>query len=220
VVYAGGDDLLALLPLFEALACARELQEEFKKAVGAWQPPEGARRPTPSVGMAIAHHTAPLDLTLQATARAERSAKDRYGRDALCVHVLKHSGEEVRVGTHWTDTDGESLVALVEQLVKLLRDKSLSMKFAHAFADEARSLERLPVEGRAAELRRLAKRHRGESEKYGAAKDGIGDLCKRLAKWADAPRGEESERALLGLEEIGRWVLLARFIASGGRDEE
>jgi CRISPR-associated protein Cmr2 len=225
MIYAGGDDLLALLPLEEALPCARELQKGFQVAVAevlGHRQSDGARHPTLSAGVAVANHTAPFDLTLQATAHAESSAKNRYGRDALCVHVLKRSGEEVRVGTHWTaqssvdSEDGASLVAIVEQLIGLLRDKKLSMKFAHAVADEARSLELLPFEGRSAELRRLGKRHRGE--RYDEKE--IAGLCSQLARWAEMRRGEGEKQESLGLEEVSRWILLARFVASGGRDEE
>lgn len=218
LVYAGGDDGLALLPLETALLCARELQEGFKEAVKEIDLPEGVERPTPSTGIAIAHHTAPLDGILLAMQRAEKSAKNTYGRDALCVHILKRSGEEVRIGTHWTTREGHSLVWLVEQAVEYLRGEVdvLSMKFPYTVAAEARGLTELPLEARQAELKRLTKRHKGNNfdELKAAA------FAEKLASWADVLHGDKDHLKPLGLEEVAQWLLFARFIATGGRDEE
>jgi CRISPR-associated protein Cmr2 len=218
LVYAGGDDAFALLPLDGFLPCARELQEGFKRAVSGVETPAGLRLPTPSAGVAIAHHTAPLDLTLRAMQHAEKAAKNTYSRDALCVHVVKRSGEEVHIGTRWTHPDGRSLVAIAERAAAMLRDDAdvLSMKFPYSVASEARALTALPREAREAELKRLTRRHKGDGFDEGAASE----LAAELAEWSDAPRGAQGEEASLGLEEVAGWLLLARFIASGGRDEE
>lgn len=219
LVYAGGDDVLALLPLANVLKCARELQEGFKEAVGDIQLPSGVDQPpTPSVGIAIAHHTAPLDLTLQTMQRAEKAAKNFYGRDALCVHILKRSGEEIRVGTHWTNDAKESLAALVEETIELLRDDVLSMKFAHTVANEARALnaDAIPPEARISALKRLAKRQSGKHYDEARARK----LAERLAQWSTTMRGAKGDEKPLGMEEVAQWILLARFIASGGRNEE
>lgn len=218
LVYAGGDDALALLPLEEFLPCARELQEGFKTAMGGLTVPEGLGLPTPSVGAAVAHHTAPLDLTLLAMQHAERSAKNTYGRDALCVHILRRSGEEIRIGTRWTLPGGKSLVAIAERAASMLAEDSnvLSMKFPYSVATEARALETLPRVAREAELNRLARRHKGRN----FAEKAAGELAGELAEWSDSASGPAEEGRALGLVEVARWLLLARFIAAGGRDEE
>lgn len=223
LVYAGGDDMLALLPLEEALSCARELQVEFGKAVEAAiqgvNLPEGVKRPTPSIGICIAHHTQPLDATLLAMQRAEKDAKNKYGRNALCVHLLKRSGEEVQVGTHWK-YGAVDAVDLTNRVVAAFHDDTLTMKFAHAVADEARSLAGvegdkfpLPAEARAAALKRLAKRHCGKGKETEAQ-----SITAELASWAEGKH--EDDKKPLGVEEVAQWILLARFIASGGRDSE
>jgi CRISPR-associated protein Cmr2 len=207
LVYAGGDDVLALLPLEEALPCARELQEKFNEAVKdaleGVTLPEDVKRPTPSIGIAIAHHTQPLDATLNAMHHAEHDAKKHYDRDALCVYVLKRSGEEVHVGTRWSA--GEDAVKVVIDLVGLLKQNALSMKFPTVFAGEARFL---PLAAIGAELRRMGKRQSGEQfeQHKPAVKEWLG-RAERLA-------------AAIGAEEFAQWALLARFIASGGRDQE
>lgn len=209
LVYAGGDDALALLPLEEALPCARELQQKFKEAVRDMTLPEGVKCPTSSIGIAIAHHTQPLDATLSAMRDAERDAKNRYGRDALCVYVLKRSGEEVHVGTHWqAGKEGEvkvDAVGVVTDLIDLLNGKALSMRFATAVAAEARFL---PDAAIGAELRRLGKRQSGEN--YEQHEEKVKQRLERAEKLARA----------IGMEEFADWTMLARFIASGGRDSE
>ncbi len=123
LLYAGGDDVLALLPLEDALAVARELRAAFSGHIrfenGGLQvclgePVTGyvegeqeifltmGPKATASIGLVFAHHLQPLDLVLQAVRRAEQAAKRRYGRNALAVEVLKRSGETVTVGTKWS----------------------------------------------------------------------------------------------------------------------
>lgn len=209
LVYAGGDDALALLPLETALLCARDMQSKFKQAVAEVLEgitlPEGVKRPTPSIGIAIAHHTQPLDATLSAMRDAERDAKNRYGRDAICVYILKRSGEEVHIGTHWqAGKEGEAkvdAVLAVTDLMDLLNNQALSMRFATAVAAEARFL---PDAAIGAELRRLGKRQSGENYEQHE---------KKIKQWLE--RAEKLARAI-GMEEFAEWTLFARFIVSGG----
>lgn len=216
LVYAGGDDAMALLPLAGVLPCARALQEEFKKTVHdviASSP--GFLLPTPSVGIAIAHHTAPLDGVLMTVQRAEKAAKEQYSRDAVCVHVLKRSGEEVRVGSHW-HYEGLDIIALMDRLITAFQRETISMQFAQAMAVEAKALHSqwVPAEARTSALKRLARRHCAEGQQSMAE-----SLASDLAAWAEGQNLYEDNKPL-GLDEVASWVLLARFIASGGRDEE
>lgn len=215
LVYAGGDDVMALLPLLEVLQCARDLQEAFKQAVhGVLASPPGLTLPTPSIGIAIAHHTAPLDGVLLTVQRAEKIAKGQYRRDAVCVHVLKRSGEEVRVGSHWFYESLDAM-ALMGRLVEAFQRESISMQLAQVVAAEAKALnsQHVPAEARAAALRRLARRHCAEGQQTMAE-----SLASDLAAWAEGQGTYDAKP--LGLAEVASWVLLARFIASGGRDEE
>ncbi|MBI4749713.1 MAG: type III-B CRISPR-associated protein Cas10/Cmr2 [Acidobacteria bacterium] len=219
LVYAGGDDVLALLPLETVLPCARKLQEEFKSSIKDISLPEGvAHYPTPSAGVVIAHHLSPLDRVLSSLRGAEKTAKNRYGRDALCVYLLKRSGEEIQVGTHWKyDNPGPvDAVAIMAQVIKALRDETLSMKFPYAVSEEVRGLcaTTLPAEARGAALKRLAKRH---SEQGDENKTKAKEIATLLAAWCEGKNPDDSRS--LGFEEISRWILVARFIAAGGRDE-
>src|SRR5262249_28308352 len=149
------------------LACARELRERFTEAVSHLQPAgPNLTRITASIGVAIAHHTAPLGGVLLSLQRAERSAKEKYGRAALCVHMLKRSGEEIRIGTRWSH-DGASLVKRAEDAIDLLYRDFITMKFPVALAAEASALSPLPTDARASEIKRLAKRHKGKNFEQG-----------------------------------------------------
>jgi len=93
LVYAGGDDVLALSPLKDLLDVAYKLQERYK---GKVEPVVGTeerqQKVTASMGIVIAHHYTPLNLVLQTVRNAEKLAKNRYGRNALVVTVMKRSG--------------------------------------------------------------------------------------------------------------------------------
>jgi CRISPR-associated protein Cmr2 len=211
-VYAGGDDLLALLPMAEALPCAEELAASFGEAVAGVDLPEHTERPGVSIGLAIAHHTSPLQAAIRAAGAAERSAKRKYHRGAVCVHVLKRSGEEVRVGTPLQTSTSRPL-QVVARLSAALRASVLAGKFPTALTEEAVGLsgqaERLDPEARASRVRWIAHRHGdGSAEAEAIGLD--------LAAWAEHLAQVDPA---LGIEEVALWTGVTRFIVSGGRDD-
>lgn len=102
LVYAGGDDVLAFVPLHTALRCARSLADEFAAQLGSVA---GAARPTLSAGMVVAHHLDPLSDVLALARAAERRAKMVPGKNALAVTVSKRSGPDVTVSGRWGEVD-------------------------------------------------------------------------------------------------------------------
>ena len=119
LVYAGGDDVLAFVPLARevrgddqpkhVLELANRLQSRYCEMVrGALPLPQSEKRLqdiTASVGIAIAHHYTSLSYALRSARDAENLAKKRYGRNALVVTVLRRSGEQTQVGCHWRYKD-------------------------------------------------------------------------------------------------------------------
>jgi CRISPR-associated protein Cmr2 len=105
-LYAGGDDILALLPLDRALACARDLHDRFGEtlapvAVAAHQP-----APTLSVGLVVGHFLTPLSRLLRLTHEAERLAKgeghpQEEQRDGLGVILSPRSGGPLCFRDRW-----------------------------------------------------------------------------------------------------------------------
>ena len=91
LIYSGGDDVLAFLPLHQAIECAFALAQRFKGLTGA----------TLSAGLAIVHYTEPLGVALEVAREAEKRAKEVPGKNALAVALDKRSGETTVVCDHW-----------------------------------------------------------------------------------------------------------------------
>ncbi len=106
LVYAGGDDVLAFLPLHEALFCARKLADEFRDLflLADFKNTEG-KSPTLSVGIAVGHHLDPLQDTLELSRQAEKAAKKQVeGKNALAIIISKRSGADWLVKGSWCDS--------------------------------------------------------------------------------------------------------------------
>jgi CRISPR-associated protein Cmr2 len=100
LIYAGGDDVLALLPLEDALGCATAIRVSylaaFKQAFGQ----DGGS--TISAAVIFAHVKIPLTRMLRdAHHLLDEVAKDATGRDALAVRVVKASGEALQWARPW-----------------------------------------------------------------------------------------------------------------------
>ena len=116
LLYAGGDDVLALIPAAHALACADDLQRAFRgqspsSDCGLTEVAPGFLKTaaeddraaltfivpgpscTASIGLAVAHFKAPLQDVIRAAQRAQKIAKKLDGKHALSVCVMKRSGE-------------------------------------------------------------------------------------------------------------------------------
>lgn len=87
-IYAGGDDVLALLSVPDAVTCARELREHWTKAAEAAMD-EGSR-PTISAAVIFAEATVPLRLVLaRAHEVLDEVAKNGNGRDSLAADIIR-----------------------------------------------------------------------------------------------------------------------------------
>jgi len=224
VVYAGGDDVLALLPVEHALPAAAALSHAYGQAMQ-----DLLLKPHVSAGVAIAHHLHPLEAALNVARSAERAAKDVYDRNALSVHFLKRSGERVQVGAGWHLADGTDAVALLDSVREHFASRRLSMGLAHALLSEAHTLASLPSEARRAELRRLLIRQAGRGlsreEKHQQAQElapAFEDLAASIDERKAGVRArhqgsaETNDESMAGMVELAHWLLLMRFLAQGG----
>ena len=111
-IYAGGDDVLAMLPLQTAVACANELADSFKQAMNSVAEQRGlptAERPTLSVGLGIGHLVEPLGKLRARADEAEHVAKgnsEKQPRNALAIRLGVRSGAEMNWRCRWDDQDG------------------------------------------------------------------------------------------------------------------
>lgn len=190
LIYSGGDDVMALVPLYGALPTAQKLAREFETIT------EGS---TASAGIAIAHHLYPLYATLEAARQAERDAKRVQDKAAVCVYVLKRSGEQSKMCSRWVSL-GENLNNMIERF----KEGSISSRFAYDAISSAYALNQSDEKLRA-EIKRLLMRHR--IEEHPNAPDPK-MLAMQLSDWAQSMPDKS--------EELGRWLAFARFVAQGG----
>ncbi|WP_146134513.1 Cas10/Cmr2 second palm domain-containing protein [Aphanothece minutissima] len=143
-VYAGGDDVLALLPLPGALACAAALADSY---AAVFREQKAQARATLSAAVVLAHVRLPLGAVLaEAHHLLDDVAKDRNGRDSLAVAVLKRGGRNVLWSTTWRRPGGadsaagplpavEQLEALAAVLRQSLRQPGVSSSLLYRLRD-------------------------------------------------------------------------------------
>jgi CRISPR-associated protein Cmr2 len=159
LVYSGGDDVLAFLPVSTALACADELRKRFADIVGpALSMPDGTLKdgvkklPTLSVGIGIGHVMESMVDLLDLGRRAEKTAKggslpDKSGRrNALAIILDKRSGGTREWRSQWSTREGQS-VGDLDPVGRLNADitllgKRLSVRKVHQISA---ILRRLPA---------------------------------------------------------------------------
>jgi len=117
LVYAGGDDVLAFMPLDTAVRCADELNRQFGSFI-----PGG----TLSVGIAVVHALTPMaGSMIRFAERAQALAK--VSRNALAVTIHKRSGAPMSWVCSWDDDPA----ALVDKYASLFEDEVLPGKAAY-----------------------------------------------------------------------------------------
>ena len=131
LLYAGGDDVLAIFPAKNAIACARKLREAFREDYREGRILPGAACDL-SCGIAVGHCHAPLQMLVEEARNAERRAKNDYGRAALAVSLYKRSGEIIHWGCKWEG--GGDPLDLMRLLTDLGQDEKISGRFSHALA--------------------------------------------------------------------------------------
>ncbi|MCC7429220.1 type III-B CRISPR-associated protein Cas10/Cmr2, partial [bacterium] len=148
LVYSGGDDVLALLPLSELFEVMRKLRFYFSGSVNtelgkigkkdsqthfgnSWIELDGKLLPTlghnatASVGVAIAHQKTNLAYVLRESRKAEKMAKNS-GRNKFAITVLKRSGEVSKTVQPWNFGDFDTITDFTEPLLKALKEEKLS----------------------------------------------------------------------------------------------
>jgi CRISPR-associated protein Cmr2 len=150
LIYSGGDDVLAVLPVADLLGCGQRLRhaysgtlpedektdwgELFKRKDTRLRCKNGfawlrgrlmrmmGKNATASAGLVIAHHQAPLSAVLRELRMTEQRAKTEGGRDACAIRVIKRSGGAVGVILKWQE------LRHLEDAIDFLRDPSTSRR--------------------------------------------------------------------------------------------
>lgn len=138
LVYAGGDDVLAFLPVDNALQCARDLHGKFGDALKNYKNDEG-KSPTLSVGIAIGHFMENLEDLLEYGRAAEKAAK-KPDRDGLAVHLHKRGGAPVRIRAKWGENPDDRL----NHFAELMNRKVIPTKLSYELRAMAKLYEEWP----------------------------------------------------------------------------
>jgi CRISPR-associated protein Cmr2 len=183
LIYAGGDDTLAILPIKNLFSTALTLRKLFRRRLG--------KSVTASAGIVIGHKKAPLDELIADVREQERVAKSfsyKNGeKNAVAIRARTHSGNVVETTMPWLIKKDVNSVALLLELVELLSVKAVSKTFIYHLSDTFKAMLDLKMKQVDKELfftefKRLAKRSLAESvskqkeaELIGHIKD-LGDL--------------------------------------------
>lgn len=175
LIYSGGDDLMAALPLERALDCVGALREAYSsfEVMGS--------RATVSAGIVVAHEKEDLRAVLRAAREAESEAKAR-GKNRGTISVLRRSGEHSTALLPW---------GYMETLKRQVADfgGGTSDRWAYQLRRQMDTLAGLPEEAFESELRRLVKRSEGQPMQFvddyrqyrgllgSSARDGYVSLC-------------------------------------------
>jgi CRISPR-associated protein Cmr2 len=172
LVYAGGDDVLAFVPVEEALSVAQALRFAFSDAEQGL-----GEKATASIGLVIGHKKAPLQSLLNNVRQLEKKAKGyvnpetKTKKNALALAVHTKSGEISEAILPW-EIGLSRTVELLQDFISLLQNDLSSTfiyHFSHAFfplLDESEKYRKLQNhEMVQVELRRLLKRSVKEGRK-------------------------------------------------------
>ncbi|MCZ2340779.1 MAG: type III-B CRISPR-associated protein Cas10/Cmr2 [Bacteroidales bacterium] len=204
LVYVGGDDVLAFLPVDQCLLCARALHDKFGELLQEYG------NPTLSVGIAIGHSMENLEDLLNYGRAAEKAAKGdkvdkKFSRDGLAVHLRKRGNAPISVRSQWSQGPDERL----QEFAKLMNQDIIPAKLPY-------------------ELRTMAHVYKSESWSENAGTAIQQDLYRLIAK--KTTKGAETVRNALSeyirdmnaakLKILAQELLIARLIAATLRQAE
>jgi len=236
LIYSGGDDVLALLPVDQCVACARALRDAFQQMIDDFlkkHDPVRAVQPTFSVGIAIGHFLEPMEFLLEFARDAEKHAKGselkkEEQRDALAVHVHPRSGNLIQVRRQWEPPeldDRLQLDAVLQTWTRLFDRNAVPNRapyelrnVIHAFenweGDESRNLPAAMQ----TEVRRILDRKEGRRGRESLAefRDTIDLLVERLETPGDL---RDMATELLVARRIHAASKLAAPVLSDDRQE-
>lgn len=214
-VYAGGDDVLAFMPLHTVLACAQDLAGEFSKRLAPF-PYNENKSPTLSVGIAVAHHLDSLREALNLARSAEKQAKALKEKNALAIRVSKRSGEERAVVGRWGELDKR-----LSELMQLYQNGSIPEGMSYELRTQARRLagpasDKDLLQAQLAEAKRILQRklsirqktHGQQSDK--ATEELVNTLLAMLA--GDNQQGQP-DISLSRVEDFATELMVARTFA-------
>jgi CRISPR-associated protein Cmr2 len=244
VIYAGGDDVLAMLPVADLIPAMQRLRWAYSGHEPStdlnWRQARRSNKlmfangfgllrgrrllrlmgekATASCGAIIAHHQAPLSAVLRELRVAEQRAKTEGGRNAWSVSLMKRSGGTVNLTAKW----GEP-VCVLQDLHRFLADPDVSRRAVYNTLEWLNDLPPRDPDLLGGLLAYQFKRQASGETARGSA----GDIAKRLVKVAfDANQRPNQanpidwiQTFLIGAEFLAREVRSDTAVQAGRRGE-
>ncbi|PUB72158.1 MAG: type III-B CRISPR-associated protein Cas10/Cmr2 [gamma proteobacterium symbiont of Ctena orbiculata] len=139
-IYAGGDDVFALLPLNTAIQCAMALRDIFTRSFS-----DHGIKATASCAIVYAHHQVPLRHVIQkAHHQLDAVAKAKIGRDSLALAVYKPGGLTAQWASAWPPS---SPVERMRDLIAAMQNGEYPRGFFHKLRDRYGFYDQEPVAG-------------------------------------------------------------------------
>ncbi len=138
LLYAGGDDLLALANLKDLFAILRQLHQAFPserlRAIEGLKNIATDHSFGVSAGVCIAHHKAPLGEARRLAKKMEQEAKQLDGKNGVSIALLKHSGNISTACVKWEYEQFDTLQCAID--VSCALNEWLSNKFIYSLREE------------------------------------------------------------------------------------
>ena len=230
LIYAGGDDVFAMLPVADLLPAMQRLRHAYSghdpaheggygKGKGRLTLQQGfamlngrlmrmmGERATASCGAVIAHHQAPLSAVIRELRAAEQRAKNEGGRNAFSITVIKRSGGALRLTAKWGEKGERSEAAeLLQELRRFLAHDDVSRRAAYHTLQWLDERELPKPTGDAAMLQALLARQLAQ-QAQGAQKAQAPGLAQRLV--ALTLKEDEDKR----ITWLRNFIAVAEFLA-------
>ena len=168
LIYAGGDDVCAVLPLSTALDAADKIRKAYTYSFAKYtahgaEPITVASPDMPSVGMnmgsgakgisisgaiVLAHHKEPLrEVISDAHHVLDDCAKEKAGRNALAIRLKKRSGGDRDFAFKWDEDNpyrtGEKTIDSFKSIMQAAKDKKIGAALLYKFGEFKQLVEPL-----------------------------------------------------------------------------
>jgi CRISPR-associated protein Cmr2 len=204
LIYAGGDDVLAYLPLHTALDFAKQIESAFKEKMQNFKAKDGIL-PTLSVGIAITHHLEPLADALELARKAEKEAKSAPGKNGLAIIVSKRSGADRAIKDKFAALDTR-----LRKLIQFSESDAISAGAAYELQNLHRDLSKtnIPPKGQTKEALRIISRKR-EAGSEAEIKEKVLNAFKQ---WIETEK--------ISLDELALEMIIANLFANAEDTKE
>ncbi len=229
LIYAGGDDVLAMLPVADLFSTMQRLRHAYSGTVPDdekidWGELRGrghnklvckggfawlngrlmrmmGQNATASCGAIIAHHQAPLSAVIRELRVAESRAKNEGGRDAFSITVVKRSGGSLTLTEKW----GEP-VGLLQDLRDFLASEGVSRRAVYHTLQWLNEND-LPDSAFDSGMAHSLLEYQLDRQANGEAKQQVPELVRRLIGLAQS--WPQKKR----IEKLRNFLAVAEFLA-------